>query len=328
MPVTEKIMAANAGSYPAGYVDAVCAGKERALYYVNGESGYTYNWRIPELNLAFLDTNTVEIDWNVPGGDYLIEIQKVSAEGCFGLIRDTLVLVSQPEPDLGGDISICEGESHTFALEDDYTSYLWQDESVLPAFTSSATGIVYVRVVDDYMCIGYDTAMLTVNLNPMVDLGKDTILCGDNPLVLDAGNFEIYHWSTGAVTNPVNVYEGAGEISVTVTDENGCSANDEIIIGECNPEEILGEIPNTITPNGDGIHDKWKIEMLQLFPDAEIQIFDRWGRLVYQFQGAYANDWDGKGMNGNDLPVDTYYYVIDLHMKDSRPVTGTVIIIR
>ena len=160
------------------------------------------------------------------------------------------------------------------------------------------------------------------------NLGKDTILCHGNMLVLDAGNFSSYLWSTGETVNPITVSEGAGTVGVTVTDENGCQAYDEIVILDCDPVIVLGEIPNTFTPNNDQIHDSWVINNIFLFPDVSIKVFDRWGRLVFEENGGYDNDWYGKGPNGNDLPVDTYYYIIDLRVPGSEPFTGTVSIIR
>ena len=56
-PVIERIIAANPGLYPEGYVDVVCAGKEASHYYVNGEPSATYNWRIPEMGYVATDTN-------------------------------------------------------------------------------------------------------------------------------------------------------------------------------------------------------------------------------------------------------------------------------
>ena len=329
IPVTEPIASAHTGSFPAGYVDVVCYGKTNALYYVNGDPLATYNWRIPELGIIRNDTSEIEVDWTVPGGDYTLELEKISPEGCAGITRDTLVLVSQPYPDLGNNISICQGESHTFDLGGLFSSYQWHDFSTGSSFTASTTGEVSVKVWDDYGCSGSDTTMVTLFNNPIVDLGYDTVvLCGDNSLLLDAGDFAAYDWSTGDITNPITVREGAGTVSVTVTDDNGCQASDEVFIAECTPETLLGTIPNTFTPNEDGFHDDWEIRNIGLFPDADIQIFDRWGRLIYRSDGGYDSDWHGKGPNGNDLPVDTYYYIIDLKVKGAKPITGTVSIIR
>jgi gliding motility-associated-like protein len=239
-----------------------------------------------------------------------------------------LVLVSQPDPDLGGNVSICEGESYTFDLTGQFTFYEWHDLSHNPTYTTSTGGEVSVKVSDEYGCSAYDTAIVSLYNNPSVNLGRDTVLCGDNALLLDAGDFASYDWSTGEIVNPITVREGAGLVSVTVTDDHGCQAFDEIRIGECNPENLLGVIPNAFTPNQDNVHDSWEIKNIYLFPDADIQVFDRWGRIVYRSDGGYENDWYGTGLNGNELPVDTYYYIIDLKVDGFDPISGTVTIIR
>ncbi|MBN2813174.1 MAG: gliding motility-associated C-terminal domain-containing protein, partial [Bacteroidales bacterium] len=89
-------------------------------------------------------------------------------------------------------------------------------------------------------------------------------------------------------------------------------------------------IPNTFTPNPDvdNYHNEWDIKNIHLFPDADIQVFDRWGRRVYQSNGASGDKWDGKGPNGKDLPVATYYYIIDLKITGVEKLTGTVSIVR
>ncbi|MBN1145107.1 MAG: gliding motility-associated C-terminal domain-containing protein, partial [Bacteroidales bacterium] len=314
---------------PAGYVDAVCIGNKRT-YYVDDPAG-TYNWRIANWrgngqDTTMSDTVRIDITWNVAGGDYTIELVKISAQGCSSLVRDTLVLVSQPNADLGEDVSICEGESHTFELDEGYSNYEWQGNSGTNTFTESTTGEITVRVVDAYGCDASDTVMLTVNPNPVIFLGNDTSLCGEAYITLDPGDFDSYDWSTNAITQTIDVREGAGNISVTVTDENGCQGFDEIRIGECS---MLLKIPNAFTPNEDDAHDKWEIPGIELFSGADIKVFDRWGRVVFSSSGAYSsNEWDGKGPNGKDLPVDTYYYIIDLKVPGGELLSGTVDLIR
>jgi gliding motility-associated-like protein len=68
-------------------------------------------------------------------------------------------------------------------------------------------------------------------------------------------------------------------------------------------------IPNRISPNGDGINDQWLIEGIQYYPDAEVRIYSRAGAIVYQSKG-YLQPFDGSH-NGRPLPVGPYYYTID-----------------
>nr|WP_294942956.1 gliding motility-associated C-terminal domain-containing protein [uncultured Mucilaginibacter sp.] len=89
--------------------------------------------------------------------------------------------------------------------------------------------------------------------------------------------------------------------------------------------ECAIKIPNTFTPNGDGVNDLWAIPELNSFPDCDFSIFNRYGKRLYHTVG-YTKMWDG-GINGKKLPPGTYYYVIDL--KTGRPpLSGPVTILQ
>lgn len=85
------------------------------------------------------------------------------------------------------------------------------------------------------------------------------------------------------------------------------------------------DVPNAFSPNGDGINDTWKIRYLESYPGATVEVYDRYGQLVFRSQG-YDKEWDGI-YNGQPLPVATYYYIIN--PKNGRKiVTGSVTIIK
>lgn len=83
---------------------------------------------------------------------------------------------------------------------------------------------------------------------------------------------------------------------------------------------------NTFTPNGDGINDLWTISGLLSYPNCLVNIYSRNGELVYQSRG-YAKPWDGL-YKGTNLPVGTYYYIIDLNNSNKPKVSGYIAIIR
>jgi len=66
---------------------------------------------------------------------------------------------------------------------------------------------------------------------------------------------------------------------------------------------------NLLSPNGDGLNDYWKIENIELYPENEVKVFDKSGRIIFSKKG-YTNDWDGR-IAGSSLNEDTYYYLID-----------------
>lgn len=82
---------------------------------------------------------------------------------------------------------------------------------------------------------------------------------------------------------------------------------------------------NMITPNGDGVNDVWIVKNIHLYPNNEVRIFDREGRVVFKKNG-YDNTWDGQ-YNGNPLPEDTYYYILSFDSDKGRK-TGFVSIVR
>jgi len=84
-------------------------------------------------------------------------------------------------------------------------------------------------------------------------------------------------------------------------------------------------IPNTFTPNGDGVNDTWLIKDLDAYPNCTVSIFNRSGQTLFYLSN-YAKAWDGT-YNGKDLPSGVYYYVINLNTGD-KPLSGYVAIIR
>ena len=101
----------------------------------------------------------------------------------------------------------------------------------------------------------------------------------------------------------------------------GCAVNDSIFITVLKSPVI----PNTFSPNGDGINDTWKIKYLDSYPGATVDVYNRYGQSVFHSNG-YSKEWDGS-FNGKLLPIGTYYYVIN--PKNGRPIfNGSITIIR
>lgn len=65
------------------------------------------------------------------------------------------------------------------------------------------------------------------------------------------------------------------------------------------------------TPNGDGIHDRWEIENIEYYPDSDIEIYDRYSKLLVRYKGTDLG-WDGI-YNGKPMRTDDYWYIIKLH---------------
>lgn len=122
--------------------------------------------------------------------------------------------------------------------------------------------------------------------------------------------------SGGSVTIGANIYEWSiGEMALVES-----LINSQLIAtnGLLQPQkltpvplEMAAVTPtNILSPDGDGQNDVWVIENLNDFPDNEVKVFDRAGRLVFQAKN-YQNNWNGF-LEGQQLAEDTYFYVIVL----------------
>ncbi|MFW5657293.1 MAG: gliding motility-associated C-terminal domain-containing protein [Bacteroidota bacterium] len=306
-------------------LSSVCTGSTET-YAVEGLPGSVFIWEVDDENIHVENYgDTADITWSVPG-IHLITVKEISQFGCEGAPVYAYVEVGAMNIDLGDDITICEGQSATLDAGS-FDSYLWSTGSTDASITTAQSGNFWVQVTSG-TCSGSDTVSVSVVQGPSVDLGNDTSICGDDYIELDAGNYNSYTWHDGSVSQYYTVNPGRQTITVQVTDENGCHGGDTLNIFECSSVDLLGQIPNAFTPNGDGTHDTWEIDNISIFPYASVEIFDRWGRLVYSTTNGYNNDWNGTDRNGNELPMDSYHYVIDVNVDEVAPITGTVTIIR
>ncbi|HEY8955468.1 gliding motility-associated C-terminal domain-containing protein, partial [Chitinophaga sp.] len=118
--------------------------------------------------------------------------------------------------------------------------------------------------------------------------------------------------NTGSVTNTATV-TGQTPDGRRTTDVSGTREdNDTPTLTPVPALELL--IPNVITPNGDGMNDRFVIKGLQRYPGSGIYIYNRWGNMVYQNKN-YDNTWDGNGLNEG-----TYYYILKLNTPQGEKV--------
>lgn len=181
---------------------------------------------------------------------------------------------------------------------------------------------------------GSDTALVTITVYPLpvLNMGAKsvTILEGGqiklNPAFV-YGNDLTYLWTPPAFLSSDTAYSPVSKpvddirYTFTVTGEGGCSVSDTIFIKVLKSPEI----PNAFSPNGDGVNDTWNIKYLESYPGATVDVFNRFGQVVFRSSG-YSRPWDGT-VQGKVLPIGTYYYIIN--PKNGKPVyTGSITIIR
>jgi gliding motility-associated-like protein len=272
--------------------------------------------------------DSIKVNWGNTPGEFTLRAQEFSRHGCPAVPVTGRVVVSAPLINLGDDIEICQGETAFIAPEGNFASYRWHDGSTSPTFLARNQGVISLEVTDQYGCRRSENLMLTVHPLPRVDLGRDTALCGIESLFLDAGSDGArFRWSTGEITREIIAYQGSQTIWVNVKDAYNCENSDTIKILTCSTIDYFKDMPTAFTPNDDGVNDEWRIPELQSFPQAVVEIFDRWGNMIFRSEPGYSRPWDGT-YQGRDMPMDSYYFIIRLNSGGMEPLTGTVTLIR
>lgn len=182
-----------------------------------GNAGATFLWSTTD-NTQAINATT--------GGNYSVIV--TDANGCEG--KDTLVITENANPvvALGTDTTRCGG-SVTIDAANAGSSYLWNDNTTAQTLTATATGTYSVVVTDGNGCTGNDVIDVTINTQPTVNLGNDTLVCGTG-ITLDAGNAGLaFLWNDNS-TNQTLSATNSDTYFVEVTTPQNCSAKDTIVV--------------------------------------------------------------------------------------------------
>jgi gliding motility-associated-like protein len=320
-------------SFVRPHCDNVAAGSITVTPF-GGTTPYTYTWSGPAAFAA-----TTQNLGNLLGGNYTLTVK--DANGCNQILSDTLIPVISLEANAGPNKSFCTLDSVTLnaSLSINAASYAWYiipgqtpvgDTTVQTRVNPPAGATTYELIVGKAGCTDTAQIIVTSNAPPVVQAGPNQTILTNGSTVI-GGNPTcatgvVYHWSPSATVNDssnsnpsVNPFTTT-TYTVTVTDANGCKSSDTMMVNVL-PELIFS---NGITPNGDGVNDRWAIDNIHKFPNNIVEIYNRWGELLFQEKN-YQDDWDGT-YKGKPLPVGTYYYLVDLHdplykTKYSGPIT-------
>jgi gliding motility-associated-like protein len=203
----------------------------------------------------------------------------------------------------------------------------------IPSKTDILRGsvILSLNVNNPGVCyLAKDSIILTFEPPPIVNAGGIRYVLKNNKITLHPSvneNDVKYLWTpdididNNTIKNPEITGNTNMTYTLEVTDKLGCVSIDSTFIN-VSPELI---IPNTFTPNGDGINDLWDIRGLTAYQQATIDVFDRYGQKLFHSIG-YGVPWDGT-YNGKQLPTGVYYYIIDTKVN-SQVLSGSITIIR
>jgi gliding motility-associated-like protein len=315
----------------------------------DGSTPQAYLWNFDDPASGALNTATSSSPSHIYNtvGPFNVNLQVTSNNSC---VHDTSILISNIHPQPLADFTVdktevCVGGSFTFNDNTNYmdgtaSSWNWTlkdgNTRTISSFTHTYTGAqtydVELYTINSHGCRS-TTAIkpVTVHPYPVVDAGPDRLVLEGGQITLNpvvTGNDLAYLWTpnqyiAGSNTIKNLVVNGVDDIRylLTVTARGNCTDTSSVFI------KVLKfpSIPNIFSPNGDGVHDKWIIDYLDTYPGSTVDIYNRYGQQIFHSVG-YTVPWDGT-VNGNPVPVGTYYYIVD--PKNGRKLmTGYVDVIR
>lgn len=319
------------------YYDETCLLNDAyaVVYPTGGTPGYSFDW---DNNGASSNSQQILL----AGENTPHTVIVTDDNGCE--VSETITLLGYKNVFLPNNndyynASICLGETINIDIDDKLgLTYVWtMSNGAVVATTADLTLTtdssfspieILTLTITAPDCGGSHSVMATVNiddLDPQCSADKLTILLDQSVTLSEIGavNFGTYEWTT---TNGEFLSNSS---SFTYQPEKSAWYNlfvtNGVCKGYCSIYITLGVLPvDAISPNGDGYNDTWYIQDLDRYPDAIVKVFNRWGQLLLESDGpSYPNN----DFNWTELPVGTYYYIIDLGNGDS-PQTGPITIIK
>jgi gliding motility-associated-like protein len=316
--------------YAGGY-NITCNGASDGVVnasYVGGSIGFTFAWTGPS---SF--TSTAQNLSGVKAGTYCLVVTDTnncsSTPTCISLAQPATLVVTEQHPPIdcsylpSSIISFPSGGTPTY-------TYSWSNGETTQGITGLLSGNYSVIVTDANNCIATLSTAVTIYVPDSLKISLSAITFppanynisnhglsdGTITTIVTGGTPSyVYNW-----TNLENTFSSSsqnlnnlpkGVYILRVTDQYNCEQRDTIEIRE--PLEL--EMPTGFSPNGDGFNDDFFVHGLDIYPDNNIVVFNRWGNQVYTKDG-YYRDWTGLSSNGEELPDATYFVVLRIKNTD------------
>jgi len=325
--------------------DTICLDDTLNLVYSgNATANASYIWNFSGGSIVSgSGQGPYNVHWNSPSL-YSLSLS-VSENGCYSdTTYQSVTVLPSPVIDISSDITEgCNPITVNFSdLTPDAAQWNWTFAGGAPGsstienpsnihFNNAGSFNVTLNVVNIYGCSSTATFNNYITSHPVPDANftfSPTVGTPGLPINFNSSSSSSYvnNWAwdfgdgaTSTEQNPTHPFAQTGNhtIWLTVTTAYGCtdSISQNILV-------IDIKIPNVFTPNGDGINETFVIDGIELVPDCQLIIFNRWGKRIYESNN-YKNDWDG----GN-YADGVYYFIFTLPQGIAEPTHGTVTIIR
>ena len=253
-------------------------------------------------------------------GSNIFNVKISNALGCFVYAKLTLILNPKPILNLPETAEFCNGKAVNLNAGSGFSSYEWIKDS--DPTVISTKQILSVSEVAKYTVIvknafGCENTSSVIVTKSSFGTVTGVQIVNNTATVIMSNSGDFLHSLDNAVWQTSNVFSNLsnGNHTVYVKTSGDC------VIGQMN--FTIFNVPNSFTPNADGINDTWKIDGIENYPNSEIKVYDRNGNMVLSKLTNGSFEWDGK-YNSRPLPTGNYWYIIKV--SDGRILNGWLLI--
>lgn len=246
-------------------------------------------------------------------------------------ISDTITAVIELPIDLGPDRDICYYES-SITLENNAdlanATYIWTPGDIeSPQFDVSQPGLYTVNVSTG-SCT--DSRTIEIGLGDEWTSSFEKEICeGQREKLTVPVDYRSFNWENGSTTNSISISR-SGIYRYTYIDQGGCEQEGEYVVTGIKPIPDV-YIPNSFTPNGDGINDIFKPSVVDEMRDYAFKVYNRWGQLVFDTNNPLQG-WNGSDGTGDFFaPPGAYAYQVKYRgvcQSETIERLGTINLIR
>jgi gliding motility-associated-like protein len=288
--------------------------------------------------------NNVTISWQPPTGlsnpnvlnpkasplsSTLYHIHVTDANGCRNTDDVFVEIINQVAFKLDDELKVCKGQSVTLRPDSLFVSdagvkYIWHPRALFENHQAKEQTFIPTQdetimlIIESGNCIP-DTQRVFIDVVPAPSVtirAPEIVIAGERfQMTASAFRADTYEWTPDSNLSCATCAEVWASIQeptmfhVKVADVNGCTAEDSAyvqMLADCGASIF---IPNSFTPNGDEINDRFCVRSLELHGIRIFRVFNRWGQLVFETDDIHQC-WDGK-FNGKSVNPDVYVYYVE-----------------
>jgi len=315
----------------------------------NSSTPPRYYWQFGDGQVANVNTaNTVSHTYAAGATNLVVKHMVSFGAGCNTDTATLTIAAIYPNPTASytvvGD-TLCEGKSVLFqgSGSSDVTNWLWNfgngTGTQAPPFSrvySTAGSFTTSLIVRNAAGCGSrpSSQILNIRPTPMVDAGPNKSIKKGESVLIDATvsnsvNYSV-QWTPSTDLSSATILKPTASPSVSTTytlrivdNQSLCTASDTMRV------QVFTKlfIPNAFSPNGDGNNDQWILPGISLYPDALVQIYNRWGQKIYETKNYADQPWTGF-VQGKLQSDGVYVYVIQLNNTEKEMLKGTFLLLK